>query len=388
MKLIFISNLFPDRREPYRGLDNAIVLHHLANRCQIQVISPRPTLPFRALQRQCRQEDACFNPSYPPAYYVPRVGSRTNHLLFARALRSPLEQLLGDFPADVLLCSWAYPDTCAVARIAAAHKIPFVAITQGTDVHSYLDFPIRRRLIVDALNQAAGVITRSRDLARRLEAAGVVAEKLRPIYNGVDSAVFHPSDLAAARKALGLPLEAEIVLFVGNFYQVKDPLLTVEALAAFANLRPQQQRILVMLGGGPMERQIRQSAKDLGVERLVLLPGRQASAQVARYMQAANCLLLNSHNEGLPNVILEAIACGLPVVATKVGGISEVLGIYPRGRSVAERSGMALAQAIEEAMASSPASTDPRLKFDWSETADRYRELLALAVRKPNRQSA
>lgn len=384
MNVLFISNLFPDTTEPYRGFDNSVVLHHLARSCEIRVISPRPTLPFRNQPRAPQTEDRSFHPVFPPVLYVPKIGSRINHWLFAKSIEAIVRSLRRDFRFDVILCSWAYPDVCAVAMLASRMQVPFVAIVQGTDVHSYLTMPIRKNLIVSALNEAGAVITRSRDLARRLEAAGVAKNRLHTILNGVDQAIFTPGDQTAARRELGLPPDASIALFVGNFYPIKDPILALSAHTSWAKSAPTgSSRLLVFVGGGPMEGAARNAAHATGAGHLVVFAGRQTPSGVARYMQAADCLLLTSHNEGLPNVILEAISCGLPVVATNVGGVAEVLSHPGRGRLVDTRAPDAIAAAVEEVttLATRHASGFPEVPpFHWPDTAEKYLALVQSVV--------
>src|SRR5690348_2299942 len=111
MKLLFLSNLFPDTAEPYRGLDNACLLHYLSRQWEIRVISARPVLPFKnRLPRTCRDIDRKFQPVYLNPLYVPKVGSLFNHRLFARAIRQPLLELKKTCDYDVILCSWVFPD--------------------------------------------------------------------------------------------------------------------------------------------------------------------------------------------------------------------------------------------------------------------------------------
>ena len=138
-KLLFISNLFPDADEPYRGLDNATLLHQLSAGYDIRVLSPRPTLPLATPKnRRCRAGDESFAPVYLPAPYIPKVGSRFNHTLMARALRPALRALRGEFPFEAVLSSWVYPDGCAVAKLAGEGGFPFAVVAQGSDVHQYL----------------------------------------------------------------------------------------------------------------------------------------------------------------------------------------------------------------------------------------------------------
>jgi glycosyltransferase involved in cell wall biosynthesis len=409
MKVLFLSNLFPDESEPYRGLDNATLLHHLAPHCELRVVSPRPVLPLVTARRAwaSRPADACFEPLFPPVPYVPKIGSRFNHRLFARGIRETLLELRLRFPFEVILVSWAYPDGCATDLLVPELGVPFVVITQGSDVHAYLRIPVRRKLITAAMSRASGVITRSADLSRQLAGAGVAEKKLRTIYNGVDLSLFHPADPVAARKELGLPVKARVILFVGNFLPVKNPLLLVRAHAELCRLRPEARPHLVMVGGGSLEQQARAEANALGSGDRVLLAGRKLPEQVARYMQAADVLALSSENEGVPNVVLEAFASGLPVVATNVGGIHEVLGHDFLGRLVDSGQPAALARALHEALnanlelqqfncaalAGALAEVLDQLRqteqivgyaqgFSWDQSAKAYLEMLEGAVAK------
>jgi teichuronic acid biosynthesis glycosyltransferase TuaC len=387
VKVLFISNLFPDTLEPYRGLDNATLLHHLSSTYEIRVLSPRPTLAFvewwnHRSARICRPMDTRFKPAYLKSYYVPKIGSLVNHQLFARAIQEPVRAIHREFPFDRILCSWTYPDGCAVAKVAQEMNKPFVMIAQGSDVHSYLRMPTRRRLITAAANVSRGTITRSAELARLLNEAGVSKNKLHPVYNGVDFATFCPADRLEARKELGLPLEGNILLFVGNFYAVKNPSLLIAAHAELCRRFPDQKFHLVMIGGGRLGNQMRGEADAHPSGKFVLLAGRKLAGQVARYMQAADVLCVPSHNEGVPNVILEAFACGLRVVATRVGGIPEVLCHDFLGRLTEKGSVSEMTNALAETLAR-PLVIERILaharQFSWERAAAAYVEILQQA---------
>ena len=383
MKVLFISNLFPDATEPYRGLDNVTLLHHLKEDCEIRVIAPRPSLPWKSTAAKvCREIDKPFEPVYAKALYVPKIGSRINHHLFAKAIAGPMRNLRQTFAFDTILCSWTYPDTAAVAMVAKQMQVPFVGIVQGSDAHVYLRMPLRRPIIVSAMNQSSSAITRSAKLAELLAEAGVDRSKLHPVYNGVDLELFRPADPIAARKELGLAPDLPTLLFVGNFLPVKNPLLLIHAHAGVCSEHKCQ---LVMIGGGPMENEVRQTADELGFGKHVILAGRKLAPQVARYMQAADLLCMSSENEGVPNVILEAFASGLPVVSTNVGGISEVLPFDFLGKLVPRGNLEGLSAAILERITTPP--DRPRIRahgetFSWRKAADAYLKLLKRSVAK------
>ncbi len=382
MKLLFLSNLFPDTREPYRGLDNACLLHELSDRCDIRVFSPRAALPLKkGPERICRDIDKKFQPQYLRTYYVPKIGSLFNHRLFAQAIRRPLLKLKREFNYDVILVSWIFPDACAVARLQSELQVPFVAIAQGSDVHAYLRMPARRKIIVESMGCSSGVITRSAKLGALLKEAGVSESKLHPVYNGVDLELFQPGDRSATRQRLGLP-DGNVILFVGNFLPVKNPLLLIKAHADLCRETPSH---LIMIGGGPMEAEVRQAADAAGFGKYVTLAGRKKAAEISEYMRAANLLCMSSENEGVPNVILEAFASGLPVVSTNVGGISEVVSEPFLGKLVERGNANQLKEALADTLRQTPDVQKIRnhgLRFSWSRAGNEYLEILKRAVNR------
>ena len=303
--------------------------------------------------------------------YIPKIGSRWNHRLIAGKLRPVIKEMA---PSQVL-SSWIYPDSCAVSLLSGELGFPFVSIAQGSDVHQYLKMPVRRGIIVDALRKASAVITRSGELARLLAEAGVAREKLHPVYNGIDFDVFKPGDQARARQELGLPAKGKVVLFVGNFVPIKNPLLLIEACSRLNSSGEPSH--LAMIGGGPLEMEARALAKKLAVP--VTFAGRKRAAEVAAYMRAADLLCVPSKNEGVPNVILEAFASGLPVLASRVGGIPEVLAHDYLGKLMEPDNLQELADCLGEILGKEPQREIIRqhgLQFSWERASSAYSELL------------
>ena len=378
MKVLFLSNLFPDATQPNRGIYNARLVKHLATQCEMRVVSPRPTRgipPFwRPKEFTPRAEDAAFAPLFPPTAYIPKVGDRWNHKLMARSLRACLVALRAEFPFDAVLVSWIYPDACAVAELAKEMNFRFVAVAQGSDTHHYLQMPTRRAIIAGALADASAIITRSNDLGCLLAGIGLAREKLHTIYNGVETDVFRPGDKQAARTALGLSQDEAVLLYVGNLLPVKNPQLLLSVLTELRQKQSDKTFRLVMLGDGPLAEQIQSRAVAN-----VSLVGRKPPEEVARYMQAADVLCIPSNNEGVPNVALEALACGLPVVATAVGGIPEILSgalsckLAKRGDAADFASQL---QTVLDVPGDPTALSTHAHKFSWDKTARAYLDLL------------
>lgn len=388
MKILFVSNLFPDTAAPGRGLDNARLLRQLALDHELRVLAIRPKWPGRSCQDlQPLPEDRILRPRYVSVRYVPRVGSRVNPWLYARALAPELDALTRDWQPDIWLGAWLFPDGCALARLAAQRHVPLALIAQGSDVHQYLKIPTRRRAIVSACSSAAVTITRSRDLAQRLIKAGVDAARVQPIYNGVDTDLYTPGNQADAKKSWGYASTTELILFVGNLLPVKDPLLLLHAFSRIAIHRPQAR--LLLLGEGPLRQKIATEIQRLRLTDHVRLGGAQPPEQVALAMQAADSLVMASHNEGVPNVILEAMACGLPVAAPRVGGLPEVVteigGVLAESRTAND-----LTLAMEQILDNPPDRERLRqqaiTRFSWESARTTYSQTLATAAGITNHQ--
>lgn len=385
MNVLFVSNLFPDHEEPVRGLDNATLLHWLnrEERNSIRVISPRAD-NFHS-KRAPRTVDECFAPTFPTTFYIPKIGSRWNARLMCKALRKPLGEAIDSFQPNVVLGSWLFPDGVALSGLCHEAKIPLVMITQGTDTHQYLDDPVRRRQIVNSMKKVHSVVCRSGDLAERLSRVGVPPSKLKVIYNGIDSDIFHPTDQTAARKKLGLKTEFPILLFVGNLLPVKNPLFLLRAHAELnlrrMNLGKAPAR-LHLIGEGPMGNDLRKEVYRLSSQESVEFFGRQSPEQVAIHMNAADVFCLSSRNEGFPNVLLEAMACGLPIVSTDVGGIREKIDTPSTGYLVTEGCLDAYVDAIQSALKTSRKKPEKeRLCLGWLPVAEAYEKVLREASR-------
>lgn len=379
MKLLFISNLFPDQREPWRGLDNVTLLHALRKEqpeLEIRVLAFRPSLCLgaRRIGLLARTEDVALNPSYHSAVYLPKFGG-CNHRLFAWSLTRAIRHL-DEFRPDVILAPWLFPDACAVAACFAG--VPLVSVAQGSDVHQYLAMPMRRAAILRMCKRARAVVTRSRDLKSRLADAGADATRLHTVYNGVHMDVFRPSSRAAARQHLGIPEEARLLLFVGNFLPVKGIELLLDAMAIVA--RQRQNVGLALVGSGPLEQSLRNRAEALGILKRLRFAGRQPPVEVARWMQAADAVCLSSHNEGVPNVVLEAVSTGRPLVSTDVGGIAEIIEpAMTRRFLVSGRCPASYASALNEALVSPPdelALHQRAVQYSWPNCARNYLGLM------------
>jgi teichuronic acid biosynthesis glycosyltransferase TuaC len=201
-----------------------------------------------------------------------------------------------------------------------------------------------RRTMLDA----AAVITVSEELRQQAIAMGVPGIKVHTILNGTDGSIFHPGDRDQARREAGCEGKGELILYAGNVIESKGMGELIAAFIELAAARPQAR--LAVIGNGAYADIVTSRAAAAGIRDRVLMLGRRKSAEVARWMRAADIFCLTSYYEGCPNVLVEALACGRPIVATNVGGIPELVD----GRSgilVPPRDAAKLRLALDAALA-------------------------------------
>jgi len=281
---------------------------------------------------------------------------------------------------DVACNFWLYPEGYATVRVARRLGLPAIVGSIGSDLNRIPD-PASRWLTGLAMKRAAFVVTKSEHLRLKAIRMGVDARKVRTVRNGCDPSVFHLADRSAARAQLAVDKEVELILFVGRLDTKKGIGELFEAFASLASRRPNLR--LAYAGDGPGGEQLRGKAKHLALEDRVIFIGACPSQKVAQWLAAANVLALPSYNEGYPNVVIEALSCGRPVIATNVGGILELVN-EKSGILIAPRDSRALASAIEEAMDRhwDEHSISEQFRRGWNEAADELLRICELALQQ------
>lgn len=380
MRILIVTSQFPIAGEPNRGRPVYQTVRELSRLAEVKVISPVATYPRWAQPRSYlyrAAEDTQVAPGCDVDYVrypaLPAVSRPFNGYLCARALAAPLRA----FAPDVVLAYWLYPDGHGAMRAARAAGIPFVAGARGSDLR--VRDAVSRRLTQPVVRAARRLLVVSEDLGRvAVDGYGADPQRIRAIPNGCDASLFHPGDRRVARETLGLQQDAEIVLYVGRLVPEKGLRELLHATRRLAKERPQAR--VVMVGDGPMQAELAAAmAAEPGLP--LQLAGAQAPAEVARWMVAADLVTLPSYSEGHPNVLVEALACGRPVVATPVGGIPEVVDAAS-GLLVPARDADALAEGLVAALARSwdEAALATRFSRDWQQVARETRAACEEAV--------
>ena len=280
---------------------------------------------------------------HPRTLFLPRVGHAAWGPLYAASLAREVARWRG--AVDVVLGSWAYPDGFAAIVLARALGVPVVVKLHGSDVNVIAKLPGPRRWMAWALPRANRVVAVSRALGDEVAALGVPRERIALVMNGVDGALFRPGDRAAARAALGLPPDGALLVYVGNLKESKGVLDLARAFEDVAARHATAR--LAIVGGGEARATLDAVAARLGGRMLVAGP--RPLAEVPTWMAACDALVLPSWAEGTPNVVLEALACGRRVVATRVGGIPDLVTGPALGELVEARDVAGLAAALVRA---------------------------------------
>jgi len=382
LKISVVTPIFPIPAQPYRG--NAVyqMVRSLAKRAEVKVICPFPRYP-RWFQPSfdSRRPDVSYTPPDVATQYfeypaLPGLTRCINGVVCAKYL----EPYLRDCMPDVVFNFWLYPEGFAAVEVARKLGIPTVVGSIGSDLNRIAD-PVSRWLTRLAMDRAEFVVTKSEHLREQAIRMGINPCKVRTVLNGCDSRTFHLASRREARTQLAVDERAELLLFVGRLDPAKGIVELLDAFVSLANRLPNLR--LAYVGDGPGGKLLRRKAKDSGLESRIILADACSSQQVAQWLAASNVLALPSYAEGCPNVIIEALSCGRPVIATHVGGIPELIN-EECGILVAPRDMQGLANAIENAMRRSwdEQSISRQFRRDWDQVAGEILDICGQAVQK------
>jgi glycosyltransferase involved in cell wall biosynthesis len=356
VRILALTNLYPSPWLPERAPFNRQQFQALAALHPVRIIAPvawtdelaaRLTRGVRpGADRKVLHDGIAV--SYPPYIFTPKtLISLYGHFL-RYSVRPSFDRALMEFRPDILFATWAYPDGWAAVKLGHKAGLPVVIKVHGSDVYMLDENPGRKQRTREALYEADQVVAVSQDLAKRVIALGVSSDRVRVIRNGVDAAKFCPASQSEAREQLGLPAQSPIVLFVGNLVPLKGIDLLISAAAWLTDDKINFSCYLI--GQGPSKLQLEQQIRELGLERTIHCLGSKSHDELPDWYRAADVVVLPSRSEGLPNVLLEALACGTRFVASDVGGISEIAD-GDRGKLLPPNDVEALAKAIRDQLA-------------------------------------
>jgi phosphatidyl-myo-inositol dimannoside synthase len=257
--------------------------------------------------------------------------------------------------ATVMHGHWAVPGGFTAAM--AAPHLPLVVSLHGSDVFVAETVGLARRAALLAFNRAGAITACSADLAQRAVRLGAAPERVEVVPYGVDLDRFRPSPeaKAAARTAVGVSADVPFVFAAGRLVRKKGFEYLIDAIA-----RARSRPFVALAGAGDLDEALRARVGAAGLTQRVRFLGNLPQHEVAGYLAAADIVAVPSvHDErgnvdGLPNIVLEALAAAAAVVATPAGGIASVVEHERTGLIVPERDPAALAAAIDR-LAANPA---------------------------------
>jgi teichuronic acid biosynthesis glycosyltransferase TuaC len=286
---------------------------------------------------------------------------------------------------DLIHAHTIMPDGFAALLLGDEFNIPVVCTVHGSDISIY-PHESRAMLLVTkwALRRINHLIAVSEDLGKKVNVL-IGSREVRVIRNGADEELFRANAKWAARTLLNLPAKAKIVLFIGNLLRVKGPEYLLQAVSHLGS----SNFLLYIVGDGMLRDNLRAQAEQLGISARCVFVGTRPHEEIASWLSAADCLVLSSISEGFPTIIAEAMMCGVPVVATAVGGIPEVVKHGSTGLLVQPRDPLSLGEAIRSALQNDTniqimvnrAEKAARAELTWEanarKTVEVYREALA-----------
>jgi len=261
--------------------------------------------------------------SYPRYLLLPGIAMPFHGLLMFLGAVGTVRRLHRIAPFDCIEAHYVYPDGFAAVLLGKLLNVPVVVSARGTDINLFPSFRLIRPLIKWTLRNASGLIAVSAALKGRQVELGVAEDKIRVISNGADTGRFRPDDRRKARSSLGLPVEGFILVSVGSLVPVKRHELLIRAVAKLSKALPELNAFII--GDGPLRQKLESLIQELHTQKCIFLQGARPHDELPLWFNAANASCLLSSREGHPNVVVESLACGTPVVGTRAGGIPEIL---------------------------------------------------------------
>ena len=355
LRVLVSSGIFPNRVLVNRGIYNLKAATALTRYCDVRVVAPIPYLPsfLRApgyewyVQVPRRDDVGGFAVEYPRYLVTPKIGRSLHGFLLYASVRRFYRGVLRRFAPDIILGYFAYPYGFANVLWGRAARIPVVTFCRGSDIHSIARKRSQARLIRWALQHSAKVFAVSEALKADVVALGVAPAHVVVIPNGIEIERFAILARDAARRRVGLPAEGRLIVCVSRLSHEKGVDVLVDAAT---HLQTRDARV-VIVGDGPEEAALKERAMRAGISERVVFAGARSHDEVPAWIAAADVAVLSSRKEGYPNALVEYLACGRPAVATRVGGVPEILVSPALGTMVEPENAPALAAALDEALA-------------------------------------
>ncbi|MEM9704616.1 MAG: glycosyltransferase [Pseudomonadota bacterium] len=363
MKILTLTTLYPNAAAPDHGVfvENRLMALKKFSGVDIRVIAPVPWFPFtspifksygRAAAAPHFETRRGIDVLHPRFMVAPKIGMTLSaHTLEACFFKHARRLIDSGWDFDVIDAHYLYPDGVAAVRVAQRLGKPVVVTARGSDVSQLPDFQRQRAMIVNATKNADGVIAVANALKEALVKIGAPDCNIEVVRNGVDTDIFKPTeqnDIKASISPKTNWSKTRLILSVGSLIDRKGHDRTISALTHIPNAH------LAIIGDGPRKEALKKLAHDTGVADRIDVLGQIPHTELPKYYSAADICILASSREGWPNVLLEAMACGTPVVATPIWGSREVVSSQAAGRLSTDQSPEEIAAAANDLLLNTP----------------------------------
>src|SRR5579872_18839 len=395
-KVLVLASTFPSQVQPIHGVfvkERVRAVSELSD-IEMRVISPVPYFPpIRTFKRwyplsQIPRTDVIdgLAVSRPRYFLPPKIGGYAHPRLMYLGASRTVARTFRTFPFEIIDAHFAYPDGVAAVMFGRRYGRPVVITGRGEDIARFPRLPIIGPAIRWALKNATRLVAVTEEIGRMMEAEGADPEKISVIKNGVDTVNYHPIPQGEARRKLGLPLNRRIIVSAGYRLEIKGFHLLIDAIPRIREVFPD---VLVAIVGGEARwgldytSELQRHIRENHVEDFVTMPGARPPQEMPLWYSSGDLFALLSSREGSSNVLMEALACGLPAIGTPVGGIAELLRDPRLGLLVSERTAPAVASGVIEALRRDWNRAEVRGVMEtmsWARTAREVREVWLRAL--------
>jgi teichuronic acid biosynthesis glycosyltransferase TuaC len=362
-RLLVFSSLFPSAVQPNAGLFIRERMFRVGKHLPIVVVAPQPWFPGQQVIRWFRPHFRPMAPKRevmdgivvhrPRSLCIPGVLKWTDGLFMALSSLLVVRRIARDHHINIIDAHFGYPTGYAAVLLGRWLKLPVMLTLRGKEerqARTAVAGALKRA--ITSADQLIAVSSALRDVAI---AQGVNPARVRVIGNGVDLTRFTQVPRSDARRQIGLPDDAEVLVSAGTLVERKGFHRVIECLPGLMALHPRLH--LVIIGGagpeGDMAAKLKTLVRTLGLDARVHFLGPLPNDRLKVPLSAADVFVLATSYEGWANVFLEAMACGLPVVTTDVGGNAQVVNDRSLGRIVPFGDKQCLQEAIHEALCTS-----------------------------------
>jgi len=355
MNVLSVSHMFPNPIHPNNGVFVKERLKYLAQKIDVTVLAPLPYFPlnylikkYKGLNKVQQRETFDTLSVYHPKYLcIPRILKFSDGFLYFASLNSFFERICRQESIDIFDFHWVYPDAFAGLRWARKFNKKIVVTIRGNESICYFENSLRKKMLINTLKSVDHIIAVSNDMKKKVvDEYDIKHNKITVIPNGIEPKKFNMIDRKKARKVCNLENDKKYILSLSRLSHEKG----LEYLfKAFSSLDAKDTE-LVVVGDGPLKEKLVIMASDLKIANKVKFIGAVPHQETYLWYNAADVYCLPSLWEGCPNVIIESLACGTPVVSTKVGGIPDLVLSEDYGFLVSPGDEVSLSKALEKAL--------------------------------------